>query len=76
MNGKDWQYQGDDFMEIGDTGLVPIKDGWFYNKNTRESIDPNGVIYNEDGEVVYDPSLENNDYEQPYGDNDYEWYHK
>lgn len=49
---------GDDFMEMGDSGIVPLKDGWFLNKNTGETIDPHGVIYNKEGDVVYDPSDE------------------
>lgn len=44
-----------DFMEIGDSGLVPQKDGWFYNKNTDEMIDPDGRVWDIEGELVHDP---------------------
>jgi hypothetical protein len=32
----------DDFMEIGDTGLISKEDGWFYNVNTNKYISPEG----------------------------------
>lgn len=76
MNIREWPYEEDDFMEIGETGLIPLKDGWFYNKKTKESIGPNGIIYDEHGEVVYHPFLDEEDYDQPYTEDDYEWYDK
>lgn len=44
----------DDFIEFGETGLVPQKDGWFFNKKTGERIDPDGRVFDESGELVKD----------------------
>jgi hypothetical protein len=44
-----------DHMDLGDSNLVPIKDGWYINKVTKERIDPNGFVFDEDGNLVYDP---------------------
>lgn len=49
----------DDFMELGDTGWVPIKDGWFYNVNTQRKRDPEGKEYTKYGELLYDPKEDN-----------------
>lgn len=46
----------DDFMEIGDSHLVPQKDGWFLNMKTKELYDPEGRIYNGEFDLVYDPT--------------------
>jgi hypothetical protein len=32
----------DDYMELGESGLVPHKDGWFFEKSTGMFIDPDG----------------------------------
>jgi hypothetical protein len=61
-----------DFMELGDTNLVPMPDGWFLNKETGETIDPNGYVYDKSGEVIFDP-FEEVDGSNHY-DDDYEWY--
>lgn len=45
----------DDYMELGDTGLVPIKDGWLLDERTGNTIDPDGRIYNKLNELVWDP---------------------
>ncbi len=47
----------DDFMELGDTGVVPEGDG-FFNTRTNEHIAADGKVYNEKGDMVYDPSDE------------------
>lgn len=55
----------DDFMEIGETGLVPQKDGWFYNAATGEFIDPDGNIFTDDGDVIdaFEEELYGRDFE-------------
>lgn len=50
------QKMNDDFMEIGDSHLVPQKDGWFLNMKTKELYDPEGRIYNGEFDLVYDPT--------------------
>lgn len=44
-----------DFIEFGETNLVPIENGWFLNKVTKDKIDPEGCVYNEAGELIFDP---------------------
>jgi hypothetical protein len=53
----------DDFMELGDSGLVPISDGWLLNTYTKETIDPEGRVYDKFGEVVFDPNLGEDEHE-------------
>jgi len=47
-----WPYLEDDFMEMGDTGLVPIGEGWYLNKANNHRIDPNGNEFDEDGNLI------------------------
>jgi len=47
-----------DFIELGDTGLVPAEAGWFVNVISGERFDPEGRIYNRFGELIYDPNTE------------------
>lgn len=47
---------GDDFMEIGETGWVPVGQGAFLNKFTGHVIDEAGIEYDKDGNIVYDPN--------------------
>lgn len=47
---------GDDFMEIGETGWVPVGQGAFLNKFTGHVIDESGIEYDKDGNIVYDPN--------------------
>lgn len=37
----------EDFMEIGNTGLVPLSDGKFLNKDTNEILDAEGEVVGE-----------------------------
>jgi hypothetical protein len=46
----------DDFMEIGETGWVPVGQGSYFNKHNGHLIDEVGVEYDKDGNVVYDPN--------------------
>lgn len=45
-----------DHIEIGDSNLVPLKDGWWYHTTLRSYVSPEGVFFNslpkdEDDEV-------------------------
>lgn len=66
----------DDFMELGDSGMVPTKDGWILNKDTSEKMDPDGRIFDMDGEMIFDPEdFSYDDFEGfEWQDDDYEWY--
>lgn len=46
----------DEFMETGD--LVAMADGWYLDVNTNNKISPEGVVYSEAGEVIWDPVLD------------------
>lgn len=60
-----------DYMEIGDTGLVPLPDGWFLERYTGYTISPDGIVFDKDGEVFYDPF--ENEYNE-VADDEYDWY--
>lgn len=63
-----------DFMEYGDSGLIPLPDGWFFDKITKQSIDPSGCVYDENGDLIYDPLEETT--ESLYEKDNYEFYDK
>jgi len=46
----------DDFMEIGNTGWVPVREGFWYNKYTKHTMDEMGREFDESGNLVYDPT--------------------
>lgn len=47
-----------DEMEIGDTGWVATKNGCYKNIYNNHTIDENGREFNENGEMIYDPTEE------------------
>lgn len=47
-----WPRVEDDFMEIGDTGWVPVGEGMFRNKYTGHVIDEAGVEYDQFGQPI------------------------
>lgn len=51
-----WPILEDDFMEIGETGWVPVGSGVFLNRFTGHTIDECGVEYDKDGNIFYDPN--------------------
>lgn len=51
-------YEEDDYMEIGNSGWIPIKNGCYKNKHNGHIIDEMGKEYDEDGELIYDPEEE------------------
>lgn len=53
-----WPYNEDDFMEIGDSGWIPVGEGLFKNKKTGHIIDESGVEYDEKGNIVEYPEDE------------------
>ena len=42
----------DDYMELGESGLITFNDGWFKDKKTGYMIDPEGNMYDESGEKI------------------------
>lgn len=47
-----WPRVEDDFMEIGDTGWVPVGEGMFRNKYTGHIIDEAGMEYDKFGQPI------------------------
>ncbi len=54
-----WPYSEDDHMELGETGWVPSKNGSYINIYNNHTIDEMGREFDENGDLIYDPS-ENN----------------
>lgn len=52
----------EDYMEFEGTGLVPVKDGYI-DKKTGNFITLEGIVYNEKGELIEDPT-EDEDYDR------------
>lgn len=44
-----------DHMELGETGIVPLENGKFLNKQTGETVDSKGRVFDKFGELIYDP---------------------
>lgn len=42
----------DDYMEIGERGLIPSADGGFIEKATGRYIHPDDLVYDEDGDPI------------------------
>lgn len=51
-----WPREETDHMEIGNTGWIPIAEGWFMNKLNGHSIDDIGREYDAQGKLIYDPN--------------------
>lgn len=51
MNGN-WPYSDDDFLILGETGLVAIADGWYLDIHAEEIIDPDGNRFKRDGTPI------------------------
>lgn len=51
-----WPRLEDDFMEIGESGWIPVGEGLFRNKHNGHVIDEAGIEYDSNGKVVYDPN--------------------
>lgn len=64
--------EDDDYMEIGSTGKVPVGEGWYRDTWHKTRIDPEGRVYNSEGEIIFDPDEED---DSNYDDEEYEWYH-
>jgi hypothetical protein len=47
-----WPYNENDFMEIGDTGWVPVGEGKYKNIYTGHMIDENGNEYDSNGDLI------------------------
>lgn len=51
-----WPREEDDFIEFGSTGWVPGRDGTFRNKETGQTMDSDGRVYDRFGELERDPT--------------------
>jgi len=56
-----WPYIEDDFMEIGTSGWVAVGENLYKNIINNHTIDKDGVEYDAEGNVVYDPRKDLND---------------
>jgi hypothetical protein len=45
-------YDEDDYMEIGDSGWIPVGEGLFKNIKTGKIIDETGIEYDSFGNIV------------------------
>lgn len=43
----------DDFMEIGESGLVPLGQGWILDTKTGNKKSPDGHIFSKYGEMLF-----------------------
>ena len=50
-----------DFMEAGNSGLVPLDEGWWLHIASGNKIAPNGAIYSPAGEVIGHVTYETDD---------------
>lgn len=46
----------DDYMELGETGWIPVSSGYFFNKYSRHVLDEIGREYDENGNLIFDPN--------------------
>ncbi len=53
-----WPRSEDDQIEIGGSGWIPAKEGTFKNRETGQTMDAEGRIFNESGEMEFDPDEE------------------
>lgn len=65
------KYDDIDYIEYGDSGLIPMPDGWYYDKRNDYTIDPNGVVYDREGNIFYDPTEED---EYRFEVEEYDWF--
>lgn len=47
----------DDFMEMGESGLIPLPDGWWLHKPSGHRISPGGDIFDRDGVCIGQASV-------------------
>lgn len=50
-----------DFMEMGDSDLVPLPDGWYLEKSTGNKVDPDGNVFSPSGEMIWSSDLDEYD---------------
>ena len=61
---REWPYLEDDFMEIGNTGWVPVGESVYFNKHNLHTMDELGKDYDENGVLIYDPEKEKDNEEE------------
>ena len=61
-----WPYEENDFMEMGDSGWVPIGQGSYLNKYTGHTVDEIGREFDEKGNLIYDPNEVEQEYFEQY----------
>lgn len=49
---KTMNYPEDDFMELGDSGLVALGQGWLMDPKTGNKRSPEGNVFNRFGELI------------------------
>lgn len=54
-----WPYNEYDEMEIGTTGWIPVGEGSYVNRYNGHTLDPSGKEYDENGNIIYDPTESN-----------------
>ena len=42
-----------DFMEMGESGLVALGQGWIHDTKTGNKRSPEGHIFNKEGEMIF-----------------------
>lgn len=53
-----WPRLEDDFMEMGETGWIPVGEGTYLNKYSGHTIDEIGREFDKNGVLIYDPNEE------------------
>lgn len=46
--------ENNDYMEIAGTGLIPLEEGWYYDKATGYRVNSDGQVF-DGGKCIYDP---------------------
>lgn len=52
---------GEDYIEIGETGMVPQANGMFLHVASGNLIDAEGRVFTQDGILIEDPTEDNDE---------------
>lgn len=47
----------EDYMELGDSGLIPLGEGWMLDPRTGNKRSPDGKVFNNVGELIWDANI-------------------